>query len=363
MREKPLTPWIAAEENGRIIAAHCDCMAGLGESCSHVASLLFAIESGVQIRESMTVTQKSAYWVMRTGVKAVQYARVREMDFIGKKRSATMMKSCVFRQHSTSPSPASSTASSTIGSSTSSTPRSSKSPTPPPSIVPPDEKDFKIFLGSLASCPSKPAILSLMEPHSSKYIPSPLSIDLPMCLSELFKPCYLHLNYGELAQKAADCTLSVTINEVKAVEEQTRSQSSSSLWFRMSTGTVTASQFKSACRTNPAFPSLSLIMSICYPEMTRFTSVSTTWGCEHEKTAISRYIEKSVQQHTNFHFLQCGFFISTSYPFIGASPDGLVDCECCERGVCEVKVSKIYFYYPINVLNSTLVVLIIYQYS
>ena len=68
---------------------------------------------GVRIRESMTVTQKSAYWVMPTGVKAVQYARVREMDFIGKKRSATMMKSCVFRQHSTSPSPASSTASST----------------------------------------------------------------------------------------------------------------------------------------------------------------------------------------------------------------------------------------------------------
>ena len=302
MREKPLTPWIAAEENGRIIAAHCDCMASLGESCSHVASLLFAIESGVRIRESMTVTQKSAYWVIPTGVKAVQYARVREMDFIGKKRSATMMKSCVFRQHSTSPSPASSIASSTIGSSISSTPRSSKSPTPPPSIVPPDEKDFKIFLGSLASCTSKPAILSLMEAHSSKYIPSPLSIDLPMCLSELFKPDYLHLNYGELAQKAADCTLSMTINEVKAVE--TRFQSSSSLWFRMHTRRITASRFKSACRTNPAFPSLSLIVSICYQEMTMFISVSTTWGCEHEKTAISRHIEKSVQQHTNFHFLQ-----------------------------------------------------------
>ncbi len=69
MRKKPLTPWVVVERTGKILAAHCDCVAGLGETCSHVASLLFAIESGVRIRDSMTVTQKKAYWVMPTGVK------------------------------------------------------------------------------------------------------------------------------------------------------------------------------------------------------------------------------------------------------------------------------------------------------
>ena len=63
MSQKPLTPWVVAEENGEIVAAHCDCMAGLGESCTHVASLLWAIESGVRIRDSMIVTEKKAYWV------------------------------------------------------------------------------------------------------------------------------------------------------------------------------------------------------------------------------------------------------------------------------------------------------------
>ena len=66
---KSLTPWVVAEESGKGIAVHCDCMAGLGESCTHVASLLFAIKSGVCIRDSMTVTQKKAYWVIPTGVK------------------------------------------------------------------------------------------------------------------------------------------------------------------------------------------------------------------------------------------------------------------------------------------------------
>ena len=41
-----------------MVAGHCNCMAGLGESCSHVASLLWALEAGVRLRYSMTVTQK-----------------------------------------------------------------------------------------------------------------------------------------------------------------------------------------------------------------------------------------------------------------------------------------------------------------
>ncbi len=61
-------------------------MAGLGESCSHVASLLWAIESGVRIQDSMTATQKKACWVIPNGVKEVPYARVRDIEFTGKKK-------------------------------------------------------------------------------------------------------------------------------------------------------------------------------------------------------------------------------------------------------------------------------------
>ena len=70
------TLWAVAEESGEIITGHCACMAGLGESCSHVASLLWAVESGVRIRESMTVTEKKAYWVIPGSVKEVPYAPI-----------------------------------------------------------------------------------------------------------------------------------------------------------------------------------------------------------------------------------------------------------------------------------------------
>ena len=61
-----------------------------------------------------------------------------------------------------------------------------------------------------------------------------------------------------------------------------RGQASSWLWFRMRTGRITASKFKKARHTDPAWPSHSLIMSISHPEMTRFKTEATKWGCHHD---------------------------------------------------------------------------------
>ena len=58
MSEKPLTPWVVSENSGKVLSAHCDCMAAFGESCSYVASFLQAIEPGCKCRASVTVTEK-----------------------------------------------------------------------------------------------------------------------------------------------------------------------------------------------------------------------------------------------------------------------------------------------------------------
>jgi len=36
----PVKAWVAVEQSGIIICAHCDCMAGLGEACSHISAIL-----------------------------------------------------------------------------------------------------------------------------------------------------------------------------------------------------------------------------------------------------------------------------------------------------------------------------------
>ena len=92
MSQKSLILWVVAEESGKIITGHRDCMAGLGESCSHVASLLWAVESGVRIKDSMKVTEK-AYWVIPSSVKEVPYAPVRLINFEGREGSLTKLTS------------------------------------------------------------------------------------------------------------------------------------------------------------------------------------------------------------------------------------------------------------------------------
>ena len=57
-RDTPLKTWLLAERDGKVCMAYCNCMAGLCEACSHVWALLFAIEAGVRMRESVTRTQK-----------------------------------------------------------------------------------------------------------------------------------------------------------------------------------------------------------------------------------------------------------------------------------------------------------------
>ena len=81
MREKPLDSWIIAEPDGKVLAAHCTCMAGLGEACTHIAALLFSIDDIVQVRDNKTVTQEKAYWLLPTSVKGVEYKECREIDF------------------------------------------------------------------------------------------------------------------------------------------------------------------------------------------------------------------------------------------------------------------------------------------
>ena len=47
------------------------------------------IPVGVEKRDSLKVTQKSAYWVMPPGIQTVSYAPIKDTDFIGKKRKAS----------------------------------------------------------------------------------------------------------------------------------------------------------------------------------------------------------------------------------------------------------------------------------
>ena len=59
----PLKVWLAIKENGEVLCAHCNCMAGLGEVCSHVAAVLFTAEANTQIKNCTSSTSLPCSWL------------------------------------------------------------------------------------------------------------------------------------------------------------------------------------------------------------------------------------------------------------------------------------------------------------
>jgi len=45
-------PWVAVKQNGTVVCAHCSCMAGLGEACSHIAAVLFTLEGNTTVNKN-----------------------------------------------------------------------------------------------------------------------------------------------------------------------------------------------------------------------------------------------------------------------------------------------------------------------
>ncbi|KAI2644138.1 Alkaline nuclease [Labeo rohita] len=49
------------------------------------------------------------------------------------------------------------------------------------------------------------------------------------------------------------------------------------------------------------------------------------------------YVTLTAPQNTHLKVEQCGFIIYPSFPEVGASPDGLIQCTCCGKGCLEIK--------------------------
>lgn len=57
-----LKPWVSLRKDGTVVCGHCTCKAGLGEVCSHITALLYALESAVKHLEDRSCTDGPRQW-------------------------------------------------------------------------------------------------------------------------------------------------------------------------------------------------------------------------------------------------------------------------------------------------------------
>ena len=62
------------------------------------------------------------------------------------------------------------------------------------------------------------------------------------------------------------------------------------------------------------------------------------YGCKHESQARQQYEQTMCKHHENFTVCDSGLRINPKWPFMGATPDGITQCNCCGLGAVEIKV-------------------------
>ena len=313
LNDTPLKCWMIIEENGEVCCAHCNCMAGLGEVCTHVAAVLFYIETLSRLEGVRSCTDGQCAWALPSLLKSARYLPIKDIDFTsarGKKRKLDeLVDGC----------------------------EGTKEVHKSREGMRSTSDELTQLFSALSITGPKVAVLSVVPEYSDVYVPKTTLSTFPQPIASLYKLEYVSLGYQCLLDVCKDVTLTVTHEMAEQVELQTRQQANSKLWFKYRAGRVTASNMKAVCHTDSTKPSKSLIKRICYPELFVFTSKQTDWGRKHEKLAREEYIKAVSKDHQNLQVLENGLVINPRWPYIGASPDGIVECDCCDKRVLEVK--------------------------
>jgi hypothetical protein len=130
----------------------------------------------------------------------------------------------------------------------------------------------------------------------------------------------------------------------KVATQVTTGQSESQEWFSARRFIITASDSKRAktfgekMSKNCDIPLglISFIRNKLWEEK-QYTSADMLYGIQQEPVARSKY-----EEVTNSSVKTCGLFVNSSYPFLGASPDGIVLNGETEVGLIEIKCLKIF---------------------
>ena len=139
--------------------------------------------------------------------------------------------------------------------------------------------------------------------------------------------------------------LTVSTDARNWVVENTTEQSNSSLWFKYREGRITSSNVGQVlCHVTEDGQLRGSIHSIVANIMGYYNKDVPSnalppplkWGRQMESQGLKLYKKLQSTVHHKLKVKTTGLWISTSHPYLAASPDGLRDCECCIHTTAEL---------------------------
>lgn len=203
--------------------------------------------------------------------------------------------------------------------------------------------DEDVLQSLYAVCPDA-SFFSLIPPifdeAPTKSTKPPPVDNFPRTLTGLYEEVNKSLSPEELLSKSESVFnfYRCTETQIRNLFLVTRSQTVSSLWYEHRKGRITASKAHEVLTLRPTTcPDKLVARIIGYKSYDLSKKEAIKWGLDNESLVRDAYSQNASQQHLNFSCQLSGLLISQSNHFLGASPDGLVECDCCGEGVLEIK--------------------------
>ncbi|PFX13539.1 hypothetical protein AWC38_SpisGene22368 [Stylophora pistillata] len=138
----------------------------------------------------------------------------------------------------------------------------------------------------------------------------------------------------------------ITDEEAAQIERETKGQSSSRSWKEHREGRITASNFKDVSSKTDCLTRVRgtvkpkttpLVSKLIYGSESLDHVPAVKWGQDNEDKAFRNLHAIGLSKHRNCKLTKSGLHVMKGKPYIGASPDGFMECSCCGKAVLEIK--------------------------
>ncbi len=308
-----------AKSSGHVAGAKCNCKAGGGGCCKHVAALLYNIldytELGLnEIPPDKTCTELPQQWHKPKNITYNGPALFSEIQFVHHVYGKRKAEECALRME-----------------------KLKKYRACPSNLSIVTEERIRKLCTSLEADSNAVPFTTVMRNNDYKPLSSstsPFSAS-PSCASPSSpaSPSTIEHNSisrGDSATSAATPEekvweeVNVTSDQAKHIESITRAQADSVEWHYERSIRITASFFGRVCRRLPTTTSDCLVNSIVNFKNYQSMPVACAWGKNNESKARDAYIENmKMTGHSNLEVFESGLVVNIKYSFLGASPDGV----------------------------------------
>lgn len=277
---------VVLDVSGVVVECQCECAVGMGPTahCKHVSALLYGIaqiSSGACVMLHETCTQKLQSF------NSCKKFRGSPQKSAALNLRPNALSASIFSQASYDPRP--------------------------------------IELQNLKSYPAFFQNTCLNFAHKSPNMP----------ILRKIPPCNVYALYLDhdyfWASPESMCLKELKVNyitpcEAKQLEILTRGQVSNSNWREERRKRIHSSLFGRICKATSRTDFNALAKQLINPA--HFSTPSVRYGLQYEAVAVTTY-----DSQNNIQTQRCGIFVSQAFPFLAASPDGIVD----DNIVLEVK--------------------------